>query len=112
MTDTTLPRKRGRPAKGKRGTFAFRVTDSLRAKLVAEAAVSHRSVSEEIELRLEQSFFIKEVVTATIESIAKERIAAAEYRRELAGEYADLNAALDMDAYAALRGHPQRTKEY
>lgn len=47
--------KRGRPA-GKRGTFSFRVTASLRSKLEAAAEASARPVSEEIEHRLERSF--------------------------------------------------------
>lgn len=57
MSDDEAPaaRKRGRPA-GKRGTFTFRVTAELRAKLEAAAAAAERPVSEEIEARLERSF--------------------------------------------------------
>jgi plasmid stability protein len=49
-------RKPGRPAKGaeaKRGAFTFRVTDTMRARLEAAAAAHGRSVSEEVERRLE-----------------------------------------------------------
>lgn len=55
MSDEAMP-KRGRPSKGKRGTFTFRVTGALRAKLEAEAAADGRPVSEIIEMRLERSF--------------------------------------------------------
>lgn len=48
-------RRKGRPA-GKRGTFTFRVTPELRARLEAAAAAVERPVSEEIERRLERSF--------------------------------------------------------
>ena len=50
-----IKRGPGRPSKNKRGTFKFRVTDSLRTKMEAAAKSSNRSVSEEIEHRLEQS---------------------------------------------------------
>ena len=53
----------GRPSKNKRGTFKFRVTDSLRTKMEAAAKSSNRSVSEEIEHRLEQSFTTDFVMT-------------------------------------------------
>lgn len=47
--------KKGRPA-GKRGTFTFRVTADLRARLEADAAAIGRPVSEEIERRLERTY--------------------------------------------------------
>ncbi|WP_244001571.1 hypothetical protein [Methylobacterium sp. J-088] len=47
--------KKGRPA-GKRGTFTFRVTADLRARLEADAAAVGRPVSEEIERRLERTY--------------------------------------------------------
>lgn len=49
-------KRRGRPATGKRGTFSFRVTASLRAKLEAEAKEHGLPVSEVIERRLDQSY--------------------------------------------------------
>lgn len=54
------PRRRGRPP-GKRGTFSFRVTPVLRRQLEAAAAKSGRPISEEIESRLEQSFWADEI---------------------------------------------------
>ncbi len=50
---------------GKRGTFTFRITSDLRTKLETAAAQSMRPVSEEIELRLEQSFLQKELLSLT-----------------------------------------------
>ena len=50
------PKRRGRPPTGKRGTFTFRISEKLRADLIEAAGASGRPVSEEIEMRLEQSF--------------------------------------------------------
>jgi len=50
--------QRGRPAKagvGKRASFATRITETLKQALEAAAATHGRSLSEEIETRLEQS---------------------------------------------------------
>jgi hypothetical protein len=52
----------GRPAKGKRGNFTFRVTGKLREQLEASAAEANLSVSEDIERRLESSFSAKSIV--------------------------------------------------
>ena len=49
------PRPRG-PFVGKRKTFPTRITEETRAGLEAAAAASDRSLSQEIEFRLEQSF--------------------------------------------------------
>ena len=56
MTEQVTKRKPGRPPKGKRGNFTFRVTERLREQLISEAEASGLSVSEEIERRLDQSF--------------------------------------------------------
>ncbi len=53
----------GRPTKNKRGTFKFRVTDTLRTTMEAAAKESNRSVSEEIEHRLERSFAVDLLLT-------------------------------------------------
>ena len=54
------PKKRGRPPKspadGARPTFNFRLRQSLRDRLEAAALVADRSLSEEIERRVELSF--------------------------------------------------------
>jgi hypothetical protein len=56
VTEQQAKRKPGRPSKGKRGNFTFRVTEKLRNQLVAGAEESGLSVSEEIERRLDESF--------------------------------------------------------
>jgi hypothetical protein len=56
VTEQQEKRKPGRPSKGKRGNFTFRVTERLRAELISAAETSGLSVSEEIERRLDQSF--------------------------------------------------------
>jgi hypothetical protein len=55
-------RRPGRPSKGKRGTFTFRVTGFLRGHLEAAADASGRSVSEEIEHRLEQTYLLDRII--------------------------------------------------
>jgi hypothetical protein len=55
VTEQQAKRKPGRPSKGKRGNFTFRVTDKLRNELIARAEASGLSVSEEIERMLDQS---------------------------------------------------------
>jgi hypothetical protein len=55
VTEQQAKRKPGRPSKGKRGNFTFRVTDKLRSELIARAEGSGLSVSEEIERMLDQS---------------------------------------------------------
>ena len=60
MSDEKPKRKGGRPAKSAEGkatrNLTFRTRDSLREKLSEAAAASHRSISEEIEHRLQRSF--------------------------------------------------------
>jgi hypothetical protein len=60
MTDPDQPlpkRPRGRPRKyGKRQNFSFRLTDEMREVLVESAAKAGRSLSEEIEFRLNRDF--------------------------------------------------------
>lgn len=84
-------KKVGRPSKGKRGTFTFRVTADLRAQLEAAAAAGPRSVSEEIERRLvlyaeyDKAFgsaqkIIDDAMTTTIENL-KPRMTRAGFHR-------------------------------
>ncbi len=63
------PKRKGRPPMGKRGTFTFRVTDRLRTMLEEAAAASHRSVSQEIEFRLEQSFSQQDMRALIIDAV-------------------------------------------
>lgn len=78
------PRRRGRPAKypgeGKRTTHTFRVREETRQRLIDAAAESGRSVSEEIEWRVEQSFGNEETITKlskTVIDLLKEKSEAA-----------------------------------
>lgn len=50
------PRRRGRPS-GAKSTFSFRIAPALRAQLEESAAEANRTLSEEVETRLEQSFW-------------------------------------------------------
>lgn len=67
--DAAPTKRRGRPSTGKRGTFSFRVTSDLRAKLEAAARAAERPVSEEIELRLERSFWEDGLRTLVVEAV-------------------------------------------
>jgi DNA-binding NarL/FixJ family response regulator len=73
MTADQEPKRRGRPPKPteerKSGNLTFRTRGDLRAKLDAAATASGRSVSEEIERRLERSFDHDEMVSSVIETI-------------------------------------------
>jgi len=53
------------PSERKRNNLTFRARDRLRAALEAEAAENGRSLSEEIEARLEQSLFVQNLLTGT-----------------------------------------------
>jgi predicted DNA-binding protein len=60
MTDQEQPKRRGRPPKyageGKRQNFSFRIRDKVRDRLIEAVADTGRTLSEEIEHRIEQSF--------------------------------------------------------
>ena len=58
-------RRRGRPSKGPRRKLAFRATPELERKL-EEAAGDARSLSEEVELRLERSFSDTDLVREAV----------------------------------------------
>jgi|HubBroStandDraft_6_1064221.scaffolds.fasta_scaffold572264_1 hypothetical protein len=73
MTTTKkTARPRGRPpidpAERKRRNFTFRVTDQLHDELSKAAAASGRSVSEEIEWRVSQSFSEQNLVASTVDA--------------------------------------------
>lgn len=59
MSDEPKRVKGGRPRKhaagAKRPTMSFRISSKLHEALIASAAINERSLSEEIEHRLEQS---------------------------------------------------------
>jgi hypothetical protein len=60
MSDEAKPKRRGRPPKAeglrRSGNFTFRLRDNLRAQLVVDAKAHERSISEEIERRVEASY--------------------------------------------------------
>jgi Arc-like DNA binding domain len=66
------PRPRGRPAlpKAEKKTvnFTFRSRAELREKLAEAATANGRSISEEIEHRLIQSFFTNEIIQTVTEA--------------------------------------------
>jgi Arc-like DNA binding domain len=65
-SETPPPRRgRGRPSKGseaKRASFNTRIREALKQRLEAAAFEAGRSLSEEIEFRLEQSFVMESTV--------------------------------------------------
>jgi hypothetical protein len=67
----------GRPPKyageGKRVTHTMRVRAATREKLKAAAAESGRSMSEEIEYRVEKSFWEEDLVTRLRAALAEQR---------------------------------------
>src|SRR5437899_10517458 len=76
-TKKSLPR--GRPAlpasEKKRRNFTFRGTDELHEHISKAAAESGRSISEEIEWRLGQSFFMKTAVQWAVEKTLEKTFA-------------------------------------
>jgi hypothetical protein len=64
------------PAQRKRRHFTFRLRDQLSTSLEQEAAKNTRSVSEEIEHRLERSFLIDTII-GDIEAFRRRSMAAA-----------------------------------
>ena len=68
MADPVPVKRRGRPPKDpsdrKDGNLTFRTRGSLRAQLAEAAKRSGRSISEEVEQRLERSFYEPELIEA------------------------------------------------
>jgi len=62
---------KGRRSAQKRDKFSFRVTPQMRAALEAAAAQTGRPISEEIELRLEESFRGDEFANKQVSAIVK-----------------------------------------
>ena len=66
--------KRGRgrppkaPEKGKRQNYTFRLHDSTRERLLATADAANRTLSEEIEYRVEKSFEQEERIASLLEN--------------------------------------------
>ena len=66
-------RTRGRPAlpkaERKRGIFTFRATDALRQRVADSAKQSGRSISEELEYRVEESYRREDISKAVAKEV-------------------------------------------
>ncbi|WFU68598.1 hypothetical protein [Bradyrhizobium sp. CB2312] len=69
------------PAEKKRRNFTFRGTDELHDHISKAAAESGRSISEEIEWRLGQSFFMKDAVRWAVEATVAKTFAYVDEQR-------------------------------
>jgi hypothetical protein len=82
---TAAKKARGRPAKapekGKRQNYTFRLHDETRERLLGAAKAANRTLSEEIEWRVEQSFKWEEAFGEARTIIDKATAAAAETER-------------------------------
>jgi hypothetical protein len=80
MMSSVKPRRVGRPHKAEGKPRAkirsFRLRPELDARLIAEAQKANRTVSDEIELRLEQSF----EVDARVRAVAQAAVSGMLYR--------------------------------
>lgn len=66
----------GRPSihqsKRRRNNVTIRMRDHMKKQMVAQAELNGRSLSEEIEFRLEQSFLIEDVIVKTVTAMKEE----------------------------------------
>jgi hypothetical protein len=103
-------RPRGRPplapSEKKRRNFTFRSTDELHEALSKASAASGRSLSEEIEWRVGQSFFMQDVVRMAVSAAIEKTLAYVDER--LAKEEAERNRRSDFSK--ALSGKPEDEK--
>ena len=75
MADQDPPKRRGRPPKyGQRQNFSFRITDEMRQRLIDTVKRSGRSLSEEIEHRVELSYLC-EIILGDLEQFKARTIA-------------------------------------
>jgi hypothetical protein len=56
------PRKRGSPSVGERVPLGLRVACYIRNRIEAECKASGRSISHEVEMRLERSFWLDDLL--------------------------------------------------
>jgi hypothetical protein len=79
-------RPRGRPAlkpdEKKSSNLTFRARAELRERLAEAAQASGRSISEEIEWRLGQSFFVREATLIAAQTAVRETLAWVDQQRE------------------------------
>ncbi|MCJ2036392.1 hypothetical protein [Methylobacterium sp. J-068] len=111
--------KGGRPSKdpagGKRPTITFRCRASLQEKLQTSSRAADRSVSEEIERRIEESFLLDGVPSIVEQAVTKATEAALsrenlENLKFFGGDYGFLWAKESADAYTAV--FKQLAEEY
>ncbi|MET4295435.1 hypothetical protein ABIB06_005981 [Bradyrhizobium sp. LB8.2] len=77
------------PAEKKRRNFTFRGTDELHEHISKAAGESGRSISEEIEWRLGQSFFMKDAVQWSVEKTLERTFAYIDEQRAKEREEAE-----------------------
>jgi hypothetical protein len=99
MTDAT--QGRGRPAKPGKTTFNFRISADLRQMLVAAAAKSGLSLTEEAELRLKRDF-AWEAAKGDIEELKRQALVWADAARVKAIREAGVQILREID------GNPKR----
>lgn len=63
------PRMRGRPSKGERVALGLRVTPEMFERIRAECLANGRSQSQEVEMRLERSFWLDDMLKARLISV-------------------------------------------
>lgn len=59
-------RKRGRPSIGKRVGLGLRITPEMKARIEAQCEIAGRSQSQEVEMRLERSFWLDDMLKAKL----------------------------------------------
>ena len=60
------PRMRGRPSAGARVALGLRVTPGMFERIKAECTANGRSQSQDVEMRLERSFWLDDMLKAMI----------------------------------------------
>jgi hypothetical protein len=110
MTDDQIPegvsmaRPKIDPALRKRNTLSIRVTDSMRAALQSAADAEGRSLSEEIERRLERSIWSSDAIGAlTTDPNLKEAVDRLIQAKELIERFLEKSVWEDYGAFVAFR---------
>lgn len=97
MTDEQPKRGRGRPkVYGKRQNFVFRVTEETKQRLIESATQAGRSLSEEIEFRINRDFGW-EATKSDIEQIKRDAVMWADTSRANAIRAAGLQILREID---------------
>jgi hypothetical protein len=101
MSETEAPKRRGRPpmGAGKRQNSSFRLAPAVRQRVADSAAAGGRSVSQEIERRVELSFQL-EARIAEIEARAAETNT---LREDVLGKFREAEELRSANRIAAIR---------